>query len=104
MQSTNFKALRLRPLASAVLLALSAGTAWGQSTALPEVSVTGTREKELIVETPASIGVISGETIKLDRPNHPSQIMSQIPGVAVAVTNGEGHTTSIRQPFTTGPV
>src|SRR4029453_16624454 len=44
------------------------------------------------------------ETIKADRPAHPSQIMSQIPGVAVAVTNGEGHTTSIRQPFTTNSV
>lgn len=71
---------------------------------LPEVSVTGTREKAPIVETPAAIGAIPGETLRQDRPNHPSQVMSQIPGVAVAVTNGEGHTTSIRQPFTTGPV
>jgi outer membrane receptor protein involved in Fe transport len=31
-------------------------------------------------------------------------MMSQIPGAAVAVTNGEGHTTAIRQPFTTSPV
>lgn len=30
--------------------------------------------------------------------------MGQIPGVAVAVTNGEGHTTAIRHPFTTNPV
>ncbi|MBM3531283.1 MAG: TonB-dependent receptor [Alphaproteobacteria bacterium] len=75
-----------------------------QPQALPEVTVTGTREKELIVETPASIGVIPGETVRLDRPSHPSQIVSQIPGVAVAVTNGEGHTTAIRQPFTTSPV
>ena len=30
--------------------------------------------------------------------------MGQMPGVAVAVTNGEGHTTAIRQPFTTSPV
>jgi outer membrane receptor protein involved in Fe transport len=30
--------------------------------------------------------------------------MNQVPGVAVGVTNGEGHTTAIRQPFTTSPV
>ena len=71
---------------------------------MPPVTVTATREKELITETPEAVGTVSGETIKADRPTHPSQIMSQIPGVAVAVTNGEGHTTSIRQPFTTNSV
>src|SRR6185295_4263831 len=55
-------------------------------------------------ETPASIGVIRKDAIDFTRPNHPSQIMGQMPGVAVAVTNGEGHTTAIRQPFTTSPV
>ena len=72
--------------------------------ALDAVVVTGTREKELLIETPAAVGVIPGDTVKQDRPSHPAQIMGQIPGVAVAVTNGEGHTMSIRQPFTTGPV
>jgi outer membrane receptor protein involved in Fe transport len=71
---------------------------------MKEVTVTGTREKEEIVETPASIGVIPGETLQRDRPTHPSQVISQVPGAAVAVTNGEGHTTAIRQPFTTAPV
>ena len=75
-----------------------------QTTALPQVTVTGTREKSLLNETPAAVGAISGDTVRQDRPNHPAQIMSQIPGVAVAVTNGEGHTTSIRHPFTTNPV
>jgi outer membrane receptor protein involved in Fe transport len=74
------------------------------SQVMPEVSVTGTREKELLNETPAAIGVVKGETIKLDKPSHPAQIMSQVPGVAVNVTNGEGHMTAIRQPFTTNPV
>jgi outer membrane receptor protein involved in Fe transport len=71
---------------------------------LDEVVVTGTREEEPLVETPVSIGVVKGETLRLDRPTHPSQMMSQVPGAAVAVTNGEGHTTAIRQPFTTSPV
>jgi outer membrane receptor protein involved in Fe transport len=90
-----------------ILLAAAAAslpaTALAQQT-LPEVSVTGTREAAPIAETPAAVGVIKGETVRLDRPTHPAQVMGQIPGVAVAVTNGEGHTTSIRQPFTTGPV
>jgi outer membrane receptor protein involved in Fe transport len=100
-------AIRQKTMAAAVMLALG-GAAWGQSSkdlsVLPEVSVTGTREKELLVETPASVGVIKGDTVREDRPTHPSQIISQVPGAAVAVTNGEGHTTAIRQPFTTNPV
>jgi outer membrane receptor protein involved in Fe transport len=70
----------------------------------PAVVVTGTRERELLNETPASVGVIEGDTVRQDRPAHPAQILGQIPGVAVAVTNGEGHATAIRQPFTTSPV
>ena len=31
-------------------------------------------------------------------------ILLQDEGIAVSVTNGEGHTTAIRQPFTTSPV
>ena len=80
------------------------GSTAAQVITLPEVTVTGTREKALLSETPAAVGAIKGETLQRDRPTHPAQIMSQIPGVAVAVTNGEGHTTAIRQPFTTNPV
>lgn len=70
----------------------------------PEVTVTGTREKALLSETPASIGILKPEVIHQTGPMHPQQILGQVPGVAVAVTNGEGHTTSIRQPFTTSPL
>jgi outer membrane receptor protein involved in Fe transport len=73
-------------------------------TILEQITVTATREEELLVETPASIGIVEAETLALDRPTHPAQVMSQMPGVAVAVTNGEGHSTAIRQPFTTSPV
>ncbi len=83
---------------------LCSGIAAAQVATLPEITITGTREKALLNETPAAVGAISGDTVRQDRPNHPTQIMSQIPGVAVAVTNGEGHTTAIRQPFTTNPV
>src|SRR5688572_23521811 len=83
---------------------LVSGTAAAQVSTQPEVTVTGTREKSLLQETPAAVGAIQGETVQQDRPTHPAQIMSQIPGVAVAVTNGEGHSTAIRQPFTTNPV
>ena len=73
-------------------------------TALQPVTVTGTREKAPLAETPVSIGLISAESIRDTAPLHPGQLLGQIPGVAVAVTNGEGHTTAIRQPFTTSPV
>ena len=92
------------PLAALLNPALCASTAAAETEPLDEVVVTGTREEERLVETPVSIGVVKGETLRLDRPTHPSQMMSQIPGAAVAVTNGEGHTTAIRQPFTTSPV
>ncbi len=94
-----------RAIAGAGLSALlCSGTAAAQVITLPDVTVTGTREKALLNETPAAVGAITGDTVRQDRPYHPMQIMSQIPGVAVAVTNGEGHTTAIRQPFTTNPV
>ena len=100
---------RARACASALCAAAAAVTgvhAYAAQTAtpLPDVVVTGTREKESLNETPAAVGVIRKESIDLTRPNHPSQILGQVPGVAVAVTNGEGHTTAIRQPFTTNPV
>jgi iron complex outermembrane recepter protein len=99
------KCVTIKVMAGVSLLgSFCTGICTAQVAALPEVTVTGTRENALLNETPASVGAIKGETVRLDRPNHPSQIVSQIPGVAVAVTNGEGHTTSIRHPFTTNPV
>jgi outer membrane receptor protein involved in Fe transport len=99
------KGVTIKVTAGAGLLGLiCSGIAAAQVAVLPEVTVTGTREKALLNETPAAVGAIKGDTVQQDRPNHPSQIVGQIPGVAVAVTNGEGHTTSIRQPFTTNPV
>ncbi len=74
------------------------------TTVLPDVTVTATREGQALTETPAAVGIIPRESIERTRPNHPSQIIGQVPGAAVAVTNGEGHTTAIRQPFTTNPV
>lgn len=71
---------------------------------LPTVTVTGTREAEKISETPVSVGVVPRESIQFTRPGHPSEILGQVPGVAVGITNGEGHTTAIRQGFTTAPV
>jgi iron complex outermembrane recepter protein len=71
---------------------------------LAEVVITATREPEPLSETPASVGILTPNSIKLTAPAHPQQILSQIPGVGVSVTNGEGHTTAIRQPFTTSPL
>lgn len=68
------------------------------------VVVTATREAQKLVETPASIGIVGEPTVQQDKPTHPAQTLRQIPGVSVAITNGEGHTTAIRHPFTTNPV
>lgn len=97
------------PLAVVALAANVALPVLSQTTApalmrLSPVTVTGTREKALLAETPASVGAISPVSIRETSPLHPGQLLGQIPGVAVAVTNGEGHTTAIRQPFTTNPV
>lgn len=73
-------------------------------TLLPAVTVTATREQTLLSETPSSVGVIDRRAIDFTRPSHPQQLLGQIPGVAIAITNGEGHTTAIRQGFTTGPM
>ena len=73
-------------------------------TLLPAMTVTGTREQTLLSETPSSVGLIDRSAIDFNRPSHPQQLLGQIPGVAIAVTNGEGHTTAIRQGFTTGPM
>ena len=94
---------------AAGLAALFTAGAHGQAapaslTALPPVTVTGTREKALLVETPVSVGVIHSDVIRETAPLHPGQLLGQVPGVAIAVTTGEGHTTAIRQPFTTSPV
>lgn len=71
---------------------------------LTTVTITGSREQTQLMRSPASVGVISAEAIQQTGPMHPQQIIGQVPGAAVAVTNGEGHTTAIRQPFTTSPV
>jgi len=75
-----------------------------QALLVPAVVVSATREARRLSETAASVGVISGETLRRARPTHPSTLMGQIPGVWINVTGGEGHMTAIRQPMTTKPV
>jgi iron complex outermembrane receptor protein len=71
---------------------------------LPAVTVTATRDARRLAETPAAVGIIGAQAIRDTAPAHPQQLLGQVPGVAVAVTNGEGHTTAIRQGFTTAPL
>lgn len=75
-----------------------------QQPVLSEITVTGTREATPLAEASASVGVIGGSTIKLTAPSHPQQLLGQVPGVSVNVTNGEGHTMGIRQKIGTDPV
>lgn len=92
------------PRAIAAAAIAIADTAMADNTALPEVTITATREQAPLSETPSSVGIIRREAIGLVRPSHPQQLLGQIPGVAIGVTNGEGHTTAIRQGFTTSPL
>ncbi|MEY2622014.1 MAG: hypothetical protein RIT26_1834 [Pseudomonadota bacterium] len=91
-------------------LALAMSPSWAQTpehlnpSTLDVVTVTATKEKTTLQQTPASIGVISQDAIKGSGLTHPQQLLGQVPGVAVGVTNGEGHNMAIRQPFTTNPV
>ena len=71
---------------------------------LGELVITATREPEPLKETPASVSVLRADTIKFAAPSHPQQILGQVPGVAISVTNGEGHQTAIRQPISTNPL
>ncbi len=99
--------VRARSVMALALASLISSNAFAQSEGfptLPTVTVTGTREAEKISETPVSVGVVTRESIQLTRPGHPSEILGQVPGVAVGITNGEGHTTAIRQGFTTSPL
>lgn len=95
-----------RAAAVALAAAFSAASPapWAQQPLLSEVTVTGTREATPLAEASASVGVIDAGSIKLTAPAHPQQLLGQIPGVAVNVTNGEGHTTGIRQKIGTDPV
>ena len=99
-------AARRHSVALALVAAFPAASipAYAQLNALPDITVTGTREGQRIEQTPASIGVVREDAVKLVKPGHPSQILGQVPGTAAGVTNGEGHNTAIRQPFTTAPV
>ena len=65
------------------------GAAADPAAALDAYTVTGTRERALLRETPVSVGILTPETIRQTAPLHPGQLLGQFPGVAVAVTNGE---------------
>ncbi|MBF0248865.1 MAG: TonB-dependent receptor, partial [Alphaproteobacteria bacterium] len=71
---------------------------------LDEVTVTGTREAELITQTPATVSTVTGVKIREIKPTHPTELFNRLPGVYVSTTNGEGHKASIRHPNTTNPV
>jgi iron complex outermembrane recepter protein len=69
-----------------------------------ELVVTASREATRRLETPASIGVVSGAALREARPSHPSEVLNRVAGVWINVTGGEGHMTAIRQPKTTSPL
>ena len=103
--------MKLKPLSAALtaILSLGATAVYAEEpvenqTNLGEITVTGTREATLKAETPATVDTVDSEEIANVRPSHPSEIVNRIPGVHIAVTGGEGHTTAIRQPLGTAPL
>ena len=101
--------MKLNPIPLALALAgiLCTPAAWAVDPAevvLPEITVTGTREGELLSETPATVGIVKDQILRETRPTHPKEILNQVPGVWVSNLSGEGHSTSIRQPLTTSAV
>ncbi|AAZ96862.1 putative TonB-dependent receptor [Thiobacillus denitrificans ATCC 25259] len=87
-----------------VIAAPAASAAAPADAALPEMTVTGTREGELLSETPATVGIVKDTTLRETRPTHPKEVLNQVPGVWVSNLSGEGHSTAIRQPLTTSAV
>ncbi|WP_310446714.1 TonB-dependent receptor [Thiobacillus sp.] len=99
--------MKLNPISFALASAVCSAATWAAdpaASALPEMTVTGTREGELLSETPATVGIIKDQTLRETRPTHPKDILNQVPGVWVSNLSGEGHSTAIRQPLTTSAV
>lgn len=88
---------------SVCLLSLCSHVA-ADTTALGEITITGTRESSAKAETPATVGSVKQQNIDEVRPAHPSEIGNRIAGVHINVTGGEGHMTAIRQPISTSPL
>jgi hypothetical protein len=81
--------MRLKPIPlAASLLCTAAAWAADPAAALPEMTVTGTREGELLSETPATIGIIGDQTLRETRPTHPKDVLNQVPGVWVSNLSG----------------
>lgn len=76
----------------------------GFAAELDDITVTATREGTALRDTPAAVTIIKRDAIAQVAPAHPQELLRQAPGVALSATNGEGHTTAIRQPFNTSPV
>ena len=66
------KKFALAPLMLAVLSAFAAPQVYAEETALAEVTVTATREGQLVNETPATIGIIKEKTLRETKPSHPT--------------------------------
>jgi iron complex outermembrane receptor protein len=91
-------------LCSMLAVTATSANAADDATDMPEMTITGTREGKLKSETPAAVTLIGKDAIEEAKPGHPMELMTRVPGAAIMVTNGEGHTTGIRQPIGTGQV
>jgi len=68
---------------------------------LPAVEVVSTRT-ELERTTDSARTTLQNETISLEAPKHPNELLDRVPGVWVTLGSGQEHLTAIRSPVLTG--
>ena len=81
--------------ASAQTSSPAAAPATPEPPSLGVVTVTANRENTLLLQTPASVGVIGTRAIQRTGPMHPQQILNQVPGVGSTlqgILRGHGFT------------
>ena len=93
-----------RAVCAVMIFPAASAIAADSNNTLTEISVTATREETPKAEIAAAVGSVTAAELDATRPAHPGEVLTQVPGVHVNVTNGEGHMTAIRQPITTSPL
>ena len=79
---------KLKAMAALALVQASSWAQTQETNAPPQtlevVTVTASKEKTTLQQTPASIGVLSEDTIRMTAPTHPQQLLGQIPEIGRA--------------------
>ncbi|PCJ30180.1 MAG: TonB-dependent receptor, partial [Gammaproteobacteria bacterium] len=93
-----------RPVLSGFVLLAIAGNAAAEHIMLDAVTVTATREEQLVLDQAISIEQKSSDEVQLDKAATQKELLNSIAGVRITQTGSSvGHMTSIRLPVNTGP-